>query len=634
MFTIVGHERKRTSTAQLVAKLSNPHVAATTSAYQLLLDARSLRYLSFNFHLLLPHGNGSASTTHGLATMNINSRPDGVGATCSSSKRRKTTGDAPKKATKQKKGKLSKLPDMPLDVLYEIFSKLHPQDLLRISWTTKAFRRVLTSTSCKTVWMNSFACVDGLPTRPDGLNEVEYASLLFNPLCQCCSESRAPLAWALCRRICKNCQEFETACVRMAWEMLPKPCETVKPFSTVLNRVLPTHELSVRPWYRSSWDPVVFLRADVKAFFGRVCADGISESDFTAIIDEFSRRRTKRNEFAAAGQQWEARREAEKDEAKERIKSQRYEKVIEKLKEEGWAEELEKHPSTYARLKNVPGVRITRPLSDKAWKGLKSSVLTWMNDVRTQRIRHERAERILNRGAALTMILATQLRWERTDFFLCKEDICWIPDIKTTITEGSAEEFEGLKSGLPDRLPTLAVELKRARLAALLALLPYGNSSVEKLSLATTWFKCGRDGCLPLEPKSCLVHDCFKQSYSDVSESDRHFMGLVGQPWALCPGTSFYEAKAEFARELILAVGGNPETMTHEAMSRQYRFVRYTHTSVTNESFHSMILKNPDGTSYWRPLWPEEDPLSFGNLTFANWVCERRARQFVMGRTS
>ena len=120
-----------------------------------------------------------------------------------STKKRKTAGGGQKEAPKRKKGKLSRLPNMPLDVLYEvmsggnleesrgteptltqIFSHLHPRDLLRISWTTKAFRRVLTSTSSKTVWMNSFASVEGLPPCPDDMNEVECASFLFNPLCQ------------------------------------------------------------------------------------------------------------------------------------------------------------------------------------------------------------------------------------------------------------------------------------------------------------------------------------------------------------------------------------------------------------------------------------------------------------------
>ena len=35
-------------------------------------------------------------------------------------KRRKTTGSGQKKVAKRRKGKLSKLPDMPLDVLYEV----------------------------------------------------------------------------------------------------------------------------------------------------------------------------------------------------------------------------------------------------------------------------------------------------------------------------------------------------------------------------------------------------------------------------------------------------------------------------------------------------------------------------------
>lgn len=38
-------------------------------------------------------------------------------------KRRKIADAAPKKATKRRKGKLSRLPDMPLDVLYEVKSR-------------------------------------------------------------------------------------------------------------------------------------------------------------------------------------------------------------------------------------------------------------------------------------------------------------------------------------------------------------------------------------------------------------------------------------------------------------------------------------------------------------------------------
>lgn len=40
-------------------------------------------------------------------------------------------------------------------------------------------------------------------------------------------------------------------------------------------------------------------------------------------------------------------------------------RVVEKLREEGWAEELETHPSAYAGLKEITGVRVAKPLTDK-----------------------------------------------------------------------------------------------------------------------------------------------------------------------------------------------------------------------------------------------------------------------------
>ncbi|KAF9642721.1 hypothetical protein BDM02DRAFT_3176536 [Thelephora ganbajun] len=519
---------------------------------------------------------------------------------------------------------------MPLDVLYEIFSHLHPQDLLRVSWTTKAFRRVLTSTSSKTVWMNSLTSVEGLPACPNDMNEVEYASLLFNPLCQCCYKSRAPLAWTICRRICKDCQEDETVYIYDAWSLSPKRYDTTNPFSKTLSEILPTHKVSVRSRYRRLWDHTVFLRTDVKTFFGRVCVDGLSDGDIAAIVEEYVKRLTKRNEFAAAGEVWEDLQEAEKDEAKERLKSLRYEKVIEKVKEEGWAKELEQHPSTYAALKDVAGVRVAKPLTDRAWEGLRRSVFVWMSDKKTERIQREARETISTRVKELAEIIdAKKRQGEPSDFHPSKEDICWIPDIRIIITEGSADEFEGLKAGLADRLPTLAAEFKETRSAALLPLLPCENPSMEKLSLATTWFQCEHGWCPPLRHSGVLVHSCFKQPQSNASESDKYYMNLVGRPWALGQGTLFYEKKAERAKGLILSVGGDLETMTHEEMDNHgHRFVRRHNTTLSFESFYSMIRvqDEPNEMLNWRALKPDEMPeytLRLGNPTFSNWYCKR-----------
>ena len=40
-------------------------------------------------------------------------------------------------------------------------------------------------------------------------------------------------------------------------------------------------------------------------------------------------------------------------------------RVLEKLKEEGWAQELETHPSAYLGLKDITGVRVAKSLTDK-----------------------------------------------------------------------------------------------------------------------------------------------------------------------------------------------------------------------------------------------------------------------------
>ena len=214
-----------------------------------------------------------------------------------------------------------------------------------------------------------------------------------------------------------------------------------------------------------------------------------------------------------------------------------------------------------------------------------------MRDKKTQRIQRETRDMISTRAGELAEIVESKQRQgEPGDFHPLKEDICWLPDVRTTITEGSAEEFEALKAGLPDRLPCLTTEFKDTRSAALVSLLPYENPSVEKLSLATTWFRCEHSWCPGLPHSAALVHSCFKQYYSESTESNRYYMDLVGRPWALSKGTSFHEKKAELARELILAIGGDPETMTHQEMVAQgHRFIVRQDATLSFESFYSMV---------------------------------------------
>jgi len=124
-----------------------------------------------------------------------------------SAKRAKTDKTKAKQQGKlRKKAKLSMLPEMPVDILHEvrgcpspspyrtppdvrtsqIFSLVHPRDLLHISWTAKVFNEFLTSKSSRHIWQAAFNTIpknERVPTRPSEMTEMGYANLLYGQYC-------------------------------------------------------------------------------------------------------------------------------------------------------------------------------------------------------------------------------------------------------------------------------------------------------------------------------------------------------------------------------------------------------------------------------------------------------------------
>lgn len=66
------------------------------------------------------------------------------------------------------------------DLLLQIFSDLYPQDLLNLDRTCLGLHRLLLDHRC---WERTFQNV-GLPPCPPDLSPHQYATLVFNPLCQ------------------------------------------------------------------------------------------------------------------------------------------------------------------------------------------------------------------------------------------------------------------------------------------------------------------------------------------------------------------------------------------------------------------------------------------------------------------
>ncbi|RXW18582.1 hypothetical protein EST38_g7278 [Candolleomyces aberdarensis] len=122
--------------------------------------------------------------------------------------RRKSSGP-PTMRRPRRSGKLATFVNMPLDVLHEIFGHLHPYDLLRLTRTTKDFRRILLHRSSLSTWKATFEDVPNLPECPPEMSEPAWANLAFSPHCHFCLASGIRnVEWKFRVRHSANCEAW------------------------------------------------------------------------------------------------------------------------------------------------------------------------------------------------------------------------------------------------------------------------------------------------------------------------------------------------------------------------------------------------------------------------------------------
>ncbi|KAG1811284.1 uncharacterized protein BJ212DRAFT_565644 [Suillus subaureus] len=118
------------------------------------------------------------------------------------------TGMAPApKGPGRRKKTLSLIVIMPIDILLEIFGLLEPADLLYLSRTSKAFRKILLSNSAVSVWKAARVNRDDVPDCMPGMSEVTWANLLFGgSQCYVCgTKGITRIDFGIRRRVCTSC---------------------------------------------------------------------------------------------------------------------------------------------------------------------------------------------------------------------------------------------------------------------------------------------------------------------------------------------------------------------------------------------------------------------------------------------
>ncbi|KAJ3507085.1 hypothetical protein NLJ89_g6501 [Agrocybe chaxingu] len=97
---------------------------------------------------------------------------------------------------------------LPMELIYEIFERLHPFDLYTMIQTTKGLRAFLLSRKASGVWAGSFARHPSIPSCPFDLSYPMWVSLLFGPSrCDECNHRGAMIDFAIRRRLCDNCMQ-------------------------------------------------------------------------------------------------------------------------------------------------------------------------------------------------------------------------------------------------------------------------------------------------------------------------------------------------------------------------------------------------------------------------------------------
>ncbi|TDL20765.1 IDO-domain-containing protein [Rickenella mellea] len=111
---------------------------------------------------------------------------------------------------KRIKGKLSLLPTLAIEILFEIFVYLQPPDVINIMYTSRGFRTLLISPSSTFIWKTARLNVEGFPDLPDDLSEIQYAKLAFDPHCSKCGKKTQNVPqWEVRARFCDACLKVE-----------------------------------------------------------------------------------------------------------------------------------------------------------------------------------------------------------------------------------------------------------------------------------------------------------------------------------------------------------------------------------------------------------------------------------------
>ncbi|KAL0946615.1 hypothetical protein HGRIS_012812 [Hohenbuehelia grisea] len=497
-------------------------------------------------------------------------------------KKVEVAGSSVKKAGKKKAGKLRDLPDMPLDILFEIFGNLKPLDILRLARTTKALRDILMRRSASSIWKAACANLEGFPECPPDISIPQFVNLAFSTHChRCLSRNASHTIWVSRIRLCRSC--FEGSTVDMynlsSYGSLPPSY----------------HEMLFLFSRRTSWLAADCCLEEEVHEFSRAYTE-CPPDKVDKFLEERKQLVKERLAHARICIQWEQQVRESRSGELDGLREKRRQAIYARLAELGFGKDMDSldHGDRSA-FNNNSLVKQPRELTDRIWANISGPILALMPAFRAKRLAREKVNEIKRRRKLFQEIVkefATSRVAEFTpsaaDFYFMQEvksfkDLIEETPVDQDVTTADFDEFKA-------RLPELSTRWTEAATQALLDALRQRTQPADDeepaqldesvLSLATSLFRCKNCKDFIAYPRA-LEHSCMRYHrsfsfYVQVSQTTC-YDDLQGKPWDMARAIlTCTKEDLELLEKVVRNHDQDPATATIEELDNANRLFECT----------------------------------------------------------
>ncbi|KAL6305279.1 hypothetical protein BKA93DRAFT_779142 [Sparassis latifolia] len=521
-----------------------------------------------------------------------------------------TSADRKQRAGKKNVGSkrsLSKLLDMPLDVLFEIFGHLDPLDVLHLARSNKAIRNVLMRRSSITIWKEARSHIEGLPDCPADLSEPQYADLVFDPHCHFCLTARVlNVLWRNRVRCCKQCLKANFMDMAAMYRCF---------YGFVSEYKMP------QPWAMISCDPYrnkhYYLNSRVMELQERYEEIVPDLEKFKEFEQERVKAVKKLEKDADILSSWHTEQSYLRSQELDDLRYKRRQGIIMKLIQMNLGAEIEVMDDDMIEVfLNHPAVKQPKELTDRIWNNIKGPILEIVYHAQAIRIAKTRCIRVIPHIPFLDTRYADFAKSRpHTEYLPRIADFCMMPEIRAilgdaTVVIQTARKLDDLRP----RFPELSERWRQECSRQLLPLLPdaakqnqVNDEDMSPLQLATTFFKCSSCFDTVGYPR-ILAHECMRYctmngdgglDLSHTIHADlKNTVQLVydEQPWHLSAGSIEYNQGAcDTVAAVVRACGEDPATITASEMDEMdHRFVCANRKCLRNGVVHVVTWRTAE----------------------------------------